>query len=146
MQKFFFDAVATVTYSLIWCSDRVFGVPSAVLVWLAQRNRVLLANVGFFIMQTIDPARAKQVEAEGESDPFDLGVQAMELKLLSSSYQVRDDARRVGGWTDLHSDAIEAIGTALLLDIGWEEEDVHSHLRSVVESIDGFTYKSFRDD
>mgnify|MGYP001258752891 CR=1 FL=1 len=146
MRKFFFDAVATVAYGLIWLNDRAFSVPAALLIWIGQKIRFVLANIAFFFMVRIDPIRAKQVEAEGDSDPMDLEIQSMELQLLNSSYKVRDSAITAGGWTEFHSEAIEAIGSALLLDIGWEEEDVHTHLKSVVESIDGFTYKTFRKD
>lgn len=146
MQKFFFEAIATVTYGFIWLSDRVFSLPAAFLVWIGQGVRFSLANIGFFFMVRIDPTRAKQVQVENDNDPLDLSLQSLELRLLKSSYQVRDNAVIVGGWTDYHSDAINAIGSALLLDIGWEEEDVHAHLKSVVESIDGFKYNSFTED
>lgn len=146
MQKFFFEAIATVTYGFIWVSDRVFSLPAAFLLWIGQGVRIFFANVGFFFMSRVDPIRARQVEAESDNNPLDLNVQSLELRLLNSSYQVRDNAIAVGGWTEYHSEAINAIGSALLLDIGWEEEDVHAHLKSVVESIDGFKYNSFRED
>jgi hypothetical protein len=146
MQKFFFEAIANVTYGFIWLSDRVFSLPAAFLLWIGQGVRFCFASVGFFFMSRVDPVRARQVEAEGDSNHLDLNIQSLELKLLNSSYQVRDNAITVGGWTEHHSDAINAIGSALLLDIGWEEEDVHAHLKSVVESIDGFQYNSFTGD
>ena len=64
----------------------------------------------------------------------------MELKLLASASQVRDHAKSMGDWTDHHSDAIEAIGEALVGELGWEEDHVHQYLREIVESIDGLEY------
>jgi predicted transcriptional regulator len=64
----------------------------------------------------------------------------MELKLLTGASQVRDHAREMGDWTEQHSDAIEAIGEALVGELGWEEGHVHQYLREIVESIDGLEY------
>lgn len=142
MRKFFFNSIATVTYGLIWFSDRVFSVPAALCMWAGQGVRFSLANVGFFFMSKVDPLRARQVEAEGENDPLSLAIQSLELKLLNSAYQVRDNAVNSGGWTENHSEAINAIGASLLLEAGWDEEDVHAHMKAVVESIDGLRYNS----
>ena len=79
-------------------------------------------------------------------DPEELTRQSTELGLLQSSYKVRDHARETGDWTDHHTEAIEAIGTALLLDIGWEEEAVENHMREVVESIDGLQFDAWFED
>ena len=143
MQELIFDAVTNVTCFLIWLSDRFFGIPSAALVWLGQKTRVVIARIGFSIMKLIDPSKAKTAELETENDPVELATQGMELKLLSAAYKVRDHAIETGDWTDHHSEAIEAVGNALLLDIGWEEEHIHAHLKAVVESIDGLEYDVF---
>ena len=143
MQELIFDAVTSVTCFLVWLSDRFFGIPSATLVWLGQKTRVIIARIGFFIMKLIDPSKAKAAELEAENDPMELATQGMELKLLSAAYKVRDHAIETGDWTDHHSEAIEAVGNALLLDIGWEEEHIHAHLKAVVESIDGLEYDDF---
>lgn len=146
MQEFIFDAITNVTCFLVWCSDRFFGIPSASLVWLGQRVRVAIATVGFFFMKIVDPSKAKLAELEAENDPVELATQGMELKLLAAAYKVRDHAKETGDWTDHHSEAIEAVGNALLLDIGWEEEHIHAHLKAVVESIDGLEYDVFPEN
>ncbi len=146
MRDFIFDAITNVTCFLIWCSDRFFGIPSAALVWLGQQIRVAIAKVGFFFMKIVDPSKAKAAEIEAENDTLELATQGMELKLLSAAYKVRDHARETGDWTDHHSEAIEAVGNALLLDIGWEEEHIHTYLKSIVESIDGLEYDVFPED
>ena len=146
MREFIFDAITNVTCFLVWCSDRFFGIPSASLVWLGQRVRVVIATFGFSLMKIVDPSKAKLAELEAENDPVELATQGMELKLLSSAYKVRDHAIETGDWTDHHSEAIEAVGNALLLDIGWEEEHIHAHLKAVVESIDGLEYDVFPEN
>lgn len=148
MKDFLFNLVARTTYACIWFSDRLFGLPAALLLWIAQFVRMPVARIGFGLMKLIDPTKAKAAEAEAEAigSPEELAFQNMELKLLQSAYQVRDHAKETGDWTDHHSEAIEAIGNALLLDIGWEEEHIHAHLRAVVESIEGLEYDVFPEN
>ena len=81
-------------------------------------------------------------EIEAETDPEELKRQGLELNLMQTSYKVRDHAKESGDWTDHHTEAIEAIGNALLLDLGWDEEAVEQHMKSVVESIDGLEFVS----
>ena len=59
---------------------------------------------------------------------------------MSSASQVRDHARETGDWTHQHTEAMNAIGDALIAEIGWEEDYVHQYLKSLVESIDGLEY------
>ena len=146
MKNFLFETTTRFTYALIWFSDRFFAFPVALLVWLQQTARVSVANVGYFFMKRIDETRCKVAEAESEADPIELKTQSMELKLLESSYKVRDHAQETGDWTDHHTEAIEAIGNALLLDIGWDEQSVEQHMKSVVESIDGLEFDSWFED
>lgn len=67
-------------------------------------------------------------------------MQRLELSLLASAQQVRDHAQTNDDWTEGHTDAINAIGDALIGEAGWEEDDVHVYLKDVVESIDGLQY------
>ena len=146
MKNFLFESVTRFTYALIWFSDRFFAFPVALLMWLQGNARVSVANVGYFFMKRIDAQRCKVAEAEAETDPEELKRQGMELKLVQSSYQVRDHAQELGDWTDHHTEAIEAIGNALLLDIGWDEESVEHHMKTVVESIDGLEFDAWFED
>ena len=118
----------------------------ASVIWLINSsNTVLLkivGNTGYFLMKLVDADKVgvyeKLMEAnEGSSE---LESQAMELRLLSSANQVRDHARENDDWTDRHTEALNAIGDALIVEAGWEEESVHQYLRSLVESIDGLEY------
>ena len=146
MKNIAFQFFTRLTYGLIWFSDRFFAVPVAAMLWLQQSARVSVATVGYWIMRKVDEPRCNMIEAEAETDPEELSRQGMELKLMESSYKVRDHARETGDWTDHHTEAIEAIGTALLLDIGWDERAVEQHLKSVVESIDGLSMDSWFED
>jgi hypothetical protein len=146
MKNIAFQIFTRLTYGLIWFSDRFFAVPVAAMLWLQQAARVSVATAGYWLMKKIDEPRCKMIEAEAETDPEELSRQGMELKLMESSYKVRDHAKETGDWTDHHTEAIEAIGNALLLDIGWDERAVEQHMRSVVESIDGLTMDSWFED
>jgi hypothetical protein len=146
MKNIAFQIFTRLTYGLIWFSDRFFAVPVAAMLWLQQAARVSVATAGYWLMKKIDEPRCKMIEAEAETDPEELSRQGMELKLMESSYKVRDHAKEIGDWTDHHTEAIEAIGNALLLDIGWDERAVEQHMRSVVESIDGLTMDSWFED
>ena len=75
-----------------------------------------------------------------EEQGSELASQAMELRLLASANQVRDHARETDDWTDRHTEALNAIGDALMVEAGWEEESVHQYLKSLVESIEGLEY------
>ena len=118
----------------------------ASVIWLINASSTVLlkvvGNTGYFLMKVIDAEKVgvyeKVMEAnEGSSE---LESQAMELRLLSSANQVRDHARENDDWTDRHTEALNAIGDALIVEAGWEEESVHQYLRSLVESIDGLEY------
>ena len=64
----------------------------------------------------------------------------LSFTLLASANQVRDHARETGDWTDRHTEALNAIGDALMMEAGWEEDSVHQYLKGLVESIEGLEY------
>ena len=146
MKKFLFEAITRLTYALIWFSDRFFSVPAASLLWLGQTARFSVAKIGYFFMNKIDPIRCKVSEAENDTNPDELKLQGLELKLMQSSYKVRDHAKDSGDWTDHHTEAIEAIGNALYEELGWSEEAVENHMKTVIESIDGLQMDSWFED
>ena len=146
MKKFLFEAITRHTYSLVWFSDRFFSVPVAFLLLLQAWAKISVSRFGFFFMKKLDPGQCALAEAVADSDPGELKRQDLELKLVASSYQIRDHAKETGEWTDGHTEGIEAIGNALLLEIGWEEEAVQQHMQSVVESIDGLEFDSWFEE
>ena len=132
MRRFLFQAVA-----------QIIGTQITIITWLADKSRSLLGMVGHFLMNKIDPILLKTYESIlTQSEPNDdLAIQQTELNLLSSASKVRDHAAETGDWTDRHSEALNAIADALVLEVMWEEDAVHQYLREVVESIDGLEYE-----
>jgi len=146
MKNLLFQVFTRGTVLLIAVSDKVFGLPATLFLWLAAASRISIAKIGYVFMRTIDADRCEMIEAEATADPFELERQTMELKLLESSYKVRDHAQETGDWTDHHTEAIEAIGTALHAEIGWDEEAVMQHMQDVVHSIPGLELDSWFED
>ena len=75
-------------------------------------------------------------EPEAQTETARMNI---ELKLLEAAYKVRNHAQ-ASDWSDEHTQALEAVGDALLNECGWEEERVHDKLREIVESIEGLQY------
>lgn len=133
MRRFLFQSVA-----------QVIGTQITIITWLADKSRSLLGMVGHFLMNKIDPTLLKTYESIiTQSEPSnELALQQTELNLLSSASKVRDHAAETGDWTEKHSEALNAIADALVLELMWEEDAVHQYLREVVESIDGLEYEA----
>ena len=93
-------------------------------------------------MKAIDSKRLEVYDSlqKAEERGSELQMQSMELRLLASATQVRDHAKETDDWTERHTEALNAIGDALIEEIGWEEDSVHQYLKSLVESIDGLEY------
>ena len=121
---------------------------SAWLIWLITFvNTVSLkvvGNIGYFLMNLIDKKKVEMysqlIDSIEQPGMTELESQAMELRLLASANQVRDHAQETEDWTDRHTEALNAIGDALMVEAGWKEESVHQYLKSLVESIDGLEY------
>ena len=120
---------------------------SAVLIgltgWLNFAALKIIGNTGYFLMKLIDAKKVKSYEKlieASEGQGSELESQGIELRLLASANQVRDHARETDDWTDRHTEALNAIGDALMVEAGWEEESVHQYLKSLVESIEGLEY------
>lgn len=120
---------------------------SAILIgltgWLNFAALKVIGNVGYFLMKLIDAKKVRSYEKlveASEEQGSELESQAIELRLLSSASQVRDHARETEDWTDRHTEALNAIGDALMVEAGWEEESVHQYLKGIVESIEGLEY------
>jgi len=132
MRSFLFKAVTQTSAVLIGLTG-----------WLNFTALKVIGNVGYFLMKLIDAKKVKSYEKlieASEVEGSELESQAMELRLLSSANQVRDHARETDDWTDRHTEALNAIGDALMVEAGWEEESVHQYLKSLVESIEGLEY------
>ena len=132
MRAFLFKAVTQTSAALIGLTG-----------WLNFAALKIIGNTGYFLMKLIDAKKVKSYEKlieASEAEGSELESQAIELRLLSSANQVRDHARETDDWTDRHTEALNAIGDALMVEAGWEEDSVHQYLRSLVESIEGLEY------
>ena len=131
MRRFLFSAVA-----------QTIGIQILIITFLSDTARRFLGSVGYFLMNIIEPTLLKTYTSvlEQQEEGSELETQQLELRLLTSAAQVRDHAKETGDWTDHHSEAINAIGEALVSQLDWEEDSVHQYLREVVESIDGLEY------
>lgn len=123
---------------------QVFAFKLLIIQRISNFLLKVVGNVGYFLMKAIDSkslAVYEQLQESFESEePTELEKQNMELRLLASAVQVRDHAENADDWTDHHTEAMNAIGDALMVEAGWEEESVHQYLKGLVESIDGLEY------
>ncbi len=130
MKGFLFQAVATVSAWHI-----------ATIQWISGLLCSTIGNVSYWLMKRIDAKKVAVYEEvlrpEGQSE---LEAQGLELKLMGSAIQVRDHALETDDWTEQHTEALNAIGDALIVEAGWEEDNVHTYLKELVESIDGLEY------
>lgn len=119
-----------------------FGTAIVVVQWSSTLVLRILGTTGHWMLKLADPGRLALYDSinDQDSQPSELEVQNMELRLLASAVQVRDHAKETDDWTDRHTEALNAVGDALIVEAGWEEDAVHQYLRSLVESIDGLEY------
>lgn len=131
MRTFLFNAVTQTSAGIIWALTKVHHISLGIV-----------GNVGYVLMKLIDAKRLSMYEKllEASQEGSELESQAIELRLLSSANQVRDHARETNDWTDRHTEALNAIGDALMVEAGWQEDSVHQYLKGLVESIEGLEY------
>ena len=133
MRGFLFNLVATVGAFLITS-----------IHWVAGLMTSTVGSIGAFLMRVIDSQRLEVYDTllRAAQEPNELDQQNMELRLLASASQVRDHAQETDDWTDRHTEAINAIGEALITEAGWDIDHVDRYLKELVESIDGLEYDS----
>ena len=131
MRTFLFNAVTQTSAGIILVLTKVHNLSLSIV-----------GGIGYTLMKLIDAKRLNMYEKvlEASEEGSELSAQAMELRLLASANQVRDHARETADWTDRHTEALNAIGDALMVEAGWKEESVHQYLKSLVESIEGLEY------
>ena len=119
-----------------------FGIAIVAVQWSSALVLKILGTTGHWMLKIADPSRLALYNSINDQDgqPSELEVQNMELRLLASAVQVRDHAKETDDWTDRHTEALNAVGEALIVEAGWEEDAVHQYLRGLVESIDGLEY------
>lgn len=135
MKPFLFSAISRTTYAIIWVLDQSVNLFARIVAYVAGALRWLVARTGQFLMEKLTPEQFNEVQRQIEFE-----IQQTELKLLSSASDLKEHAVDIGEWTESHTEAINAIGNALLNDCNWEEQHVHDYLRRVVESVPGLQY------
>jgi len=131
MRGFLFNSVARTGAALIGSIE-----------WVANTMMSIIDSVSGFLMRTIDSQRLDVYTTllHASQEFNELGQQGLELRLLASASQVRDHAKETDDWTDRHTEAINAIGEALITEVGWDVDHVDRYLKELVESIDGLEY------
>ena len=135
MKPFLFSAISRTTYAIIWVLDQSVNLFARIVAYVAGALRWLVAKTGQFLMEKLTPEQFNEVQRQIEFE-----TQQAELKLLSSASDLKEHAVDIGEWTESHTEALNAIGNALLNDCNWEEQHVHDYLRRVVESVPGLQY------
>lgn len=141
MKNTLFHILSWSTYALIVASDKIAAALIWLIAWSSGILRWLIANGGQALMRKFTPEQFEEVQAQME-----LENQQTELELLSTVSKLKEDAIERGDWTDSHTEAINAIGNALLNECDWDEDHVHQYLREVVESIPGLNYGQVDDE
>ena len=133
MRAFLFNTVRTIGGVLIISID-----------WVSSLLTAIVTSIGTFLLGAIDSQRLKvyDILLRASQEPNELDQQNMELRLLASASQVRDHAQETDDWTDRHTEAINAIGEALITEAGWDIDHVDRYLEELVEPIDGLEYDS----
>ena len=130
MQNFLFQVVAQVSAFFIQLNQSI-----------ALSLNSLIGRTAYALMTLIDKQKLGLYEqvavTEGDQE---LALQQTELNLLNAASQVRDHAQATDDWTPQHTEAINAIAEALMLQFNWEEDHVNQYLKEVVESIDGLEF------
>ena len=130
MRGFAFRFVTTVS---AWLINAIGTVANALLGVIGRFSYALMRLIDAKTLALYEDALSP--EGMGE-----LEQQNLELRLLASAQQVRDHAKHNDDWTASHTEALNAIGQALVTEAGWEEDSVHVYLKELVESIDGLEY------
>lgn len=145
LRSLLFKTVTTASAFLLTSNEWLTTFLATLFVGFNERIRSVFSGLALKLMWALDPVAMKTYEKlvsasrqpAGMSDTMAMN---MELQLLEAGYKVRNHAKDIGDWTDHHSEALQAVGDALLNECGWTEAKVHTKLQEIVESIDGLEY------
>lgn len=145
MKKLLFDGVAVTIFWLIQALDFTLRAIVRLESALVALLRIGAAKLGVALMIAIDK-QAYEDTIEEALAAEEMEQQTTELELLSNATKLKEHALETGEWTDDHSEALNAIGNALLNDCDWDEDDIHRYLKEVVESGTGLSYERGEGD
>ena len=94
-----------------------------------------VARVGYKTTAWIYPKNLQEAEKQIETAATNI-----ELSVLFKVTELKEHAIRTGEWTESHSEAMNALGNALVNECDWKEDDMHSYIKKVVESVPGLRY------
>lgn len=135
MKVFLFKVLSSTTFALIWATDKIAYGFAWVIGFTAGSTKWAIANTGKILMKTLTPEQFAEVESK-----LELEAQQTELELLATVSELKEHAVEQGAWTDDHTEALNAIGNALLNECAWDEQHIHDYMRRVVESVPGLEY------
>jgi hypothetical protein len=136
MKPLIFKAISGATYGALWALDQAMFISGWVLGFTFGTSKWVVANIGQFFMRVLTPDQLEEAVEQ-----LNLETQQSELELLATASQLKEHAVELGEWTDSHTEALEAIGNALLIECSWEEQSIHEWMSRLVESI-GLTYEA----
>lgn len=145
MKKLCFNIVAWSGYALIYAINYLYALSANFFTILVSLLRTGIAKFSVMLMKQID-AEAYQQNLDEEAAARELEKQSAELELLSNATKLKEHALETGEWTEEHSEALNAIGNALLNSCDWDEDDIHQYLKEVVESGTGLFYERGEGD
>ena len=142
MRRQLFKFYASVAAIYLVTVDRLTAIICTILIFINDWNKKLSAAINVKMLEVIHPEsmREANIEIEKMQQRHEAEMASLELKLIKAVHQVRDHAKAAQDWTEQHSDAVEAVGNALMEECGWGERDVHQLIKEAVESIDGLEY------
>lgn len=136
MKPLIFNIVSGTTYGILWVLDRLTLASGWTIGFVFGTTKWAVANFGQFLMRVLTPEQFEEAV-----EKLTLETQQSELELLATASKLKEHAVEIGEWTDSHTEALEAIGNALLIECDWEEQSVHEWMSRLVESI-GLTYEA----
>lgn len=139
MRKFLFHTAANISYAGIRVLTFTSHWSLAIQMWLVNWMKRGVAALGVLGMRLADNKRFEYSMRQAEEAQQE-AVSGRTLALMSTAVKLRDHAIELGDWTEQHTEAINVVGEALIVEAGWQEEAVHNYLRGVVESIEGLEY------
>lgn len=140
MKRFLANVVGGIGYVLLELYDHSYPLFIRLvnfLYWAAHESTSRLVH---FLVEAIDEGVMRETE-----EKMELEKQRTELSLLDSISKIRDDALANNAWTDVHTEAVNSAGSALVRECGWEVDSANTYIKEVVESIDGLKC-TFNDD
>lgn len=117
--------VAVIFVNLI----KLVGIVSGALLHLIDKERIAMYTA------------MSETFSELEDSYSDLERQNLELKLLSAVSDLKAHAEENDeGWTENHTEALNAVATSLVEELGCDEDEVFGYMRRIVESIPGLEF------